>query len=170
MKMNSNHHGSGPWWLLPLVCIEPNLILFFEEIKNMFRFLFPCVCCVEGVATTSVQVAFRLPFYLGLRPFLIGESAVDYFLSAVWEEWQLPLFMLPSGLAGLRVGYGAFPLSIIEYLWRAKQPYNVSAAAEISACAALQNPTYLEVATKFRMKCSTQNYELTSYEPARKMG
>ena len=50
-----------------------------------------------------------------------------------------------AGLAGLRVGYGAFPLSIIEFLWRAKQPYNVSAAAEISACAALQNPTYLEV-------------------------
>jgi histidinol-phosphate aminotransferase len=50
-----------------------------------------------------------------------------------------------SGLAGLRVGYGAFPLSIIKYLWRAKQPYNVSVAAEVSACAALQNPTYLEV-------------------------
>jgi hypothetical protein len=62
----------------------------------MFRFLFPCVCCVEGVATTSVQVAFRLSFYLGLRPFLIGESAVDYFSSAVREEWQLPLFTLPS--------------------------------------------------------------------------
>jgi hypothetical protein len=54
----------------------------------MFRFLFPCVCCVEGVATTSVQVAFRLSFYLGLRPFL----TVDYFSSAVREEWQLPLF------------------------------------------------------------------------------
>lgn len=50
-----------------------------------------------------------------------------------------------SALAGLRVGYGAFPLSIIEYLWRAKQPYNVSVAAEIAACAALENPTYLEV-------------------------
>lgn len=50
-----------------------------------------------------------------------------------------------AGLAGLRVGYGAFPLSIIEYLWRAKQPYNVSVAAEVSACAALKNPTYLEV-------------------------
>lgn len=50
-----------------------------------------------------------------------------------------------AGLAGLRVGYGAFPLSIIEYLWRAKQPYNVSVAAEVSACAALQNPAYLEV-------------------------
>ncbi|XP_050282916.1 histidinol-phosphate aminotransferase, chloroplastic-like isoform X1 [Quercus robur] len=49
-----------------------------------------------------------------------------------------------AGLAGLRVVYGAFPLSIIEYLWRAKQPYNVSVAAEISACPGLQNPTYLE--------------------------
>lgn len=51
---------------------------------------------------------------------------------------------LDAGLAGLRVGYGAFPLSIIEYLWRAKQPYNVSVAAEVAACAALQNPIYLE--------------------------
>lgn len=54
-------------------------------------------------------------------------------------------FFGDSALAGLRVGYGAFPLSIIEYLWRAKQPYNVSVAAEIAACAALENPTYLEV-------------------------
>nr|KAJ0216646.1 hypothetical protein LSAT_V11C300111920 [Lactuca sativa] len=34
---------------------------------------------------------------------------------------------------------------MIEYLWRAKQPYNVFVAAELSACATLQNPTYLEV-------------------------
>uniref|UniRef100_A0A2N9GTU9 Uncharacterized protein n=1 Tax=Fagus sylvatica TaxID=28930 RepID=A0A2N9GTU9_FAGSY len=47
----------------------------------MFRFLFPCVCCVEGVATTCSGCLF-----LGLRPFLIGESAVDYFSSAVREE------------------------------------------------------------------------------------
>ncbi|THU74279.1 hypothetical protein C4D60_Mb04t31700 [Musa balbisiana] len=56
----------------------------------------------------------------------------------------LRTFSKRAGLAGLRVGYGAFPLSIIEYLWRAKQPYNVSVAAEVSACAALQNPDYLE--------------------------
>jgi len=49
-----------------------------------------------------------------------------------------------SGLAGLRVGYGAFPLSIIEYLWRAKQPYNVSVAGEVAALAALSNGKYLE--------------------------
>ncbi|XP_056161301.1 histidinol-phosphate aminotransferase, chloroplastic-like [Syzygium oleosum] len=56
----------------------------------------------------------------------------------------LRTFSKRAGLAGLRVGYGAFPLSLIEYLWRAKQPYNVSVAAEVAACAALQNPTYLE--------------------------
>jgi len=61
------------------------------------------------------------------------------------QTFQILNFQIVSGLAGLRVGYGAFPLSIIEFLWRAKQPYNVSVAAEISACAALQNPTYLEV-------------------------
>ncbi|KAK6160110.1 hypothetical protein DH2020_003491 [Rehmannia glutinosa] len=57
----------------------------------------------------------------------------------------LRTFSKRAALAGLRVGYGAFPLSIIEYLWRAKQPYNVSVAAEIAACAALENPAYLEV-------------------------
>ncbi|THG15708.1 hypothetical protein TEA_018294 [Camellia sinensis var. sinensis] len=56
----------------------------------------------------------------------------------------LRTFSKRAGLAGLRIGYGAFPLSIIEYLWRAKQPYNVSVAAEVSACAALKNPAYLE--------------------------
>ncbi len=43
-----------------------------------------------------------------------------------------------------RVGYGAFPLGLVEYLWRAKQPYNVSVAAETAACAALTNMAYLE--------------------------
>ncbi|KAK1299141.1 hypothetical protein QJS10_CPB14g01234 [Acorus calamus] len=56
----------------------------------------------------------------------------------------LRTFSKRAGLAGLRVGYGAFPLSLIQYIWRAKQPYNVSVAAEVSACAALQNPGYLE--------------------------
>jgi len=51
-------------------------------------------------------------------------------------------YCIPSGM---RVGYGAFPKGIIEYLWRAKQPYNVSVAAEVAACAALSNPQYLQV-------------------------
>ncbi len=43
----------------------------------------------------------------------------------------LRTFSKCAALAGLRVGYGAFPSGIIDYLWRAKQPYNVSVAAEV---------------------------------------
>lgn len=56
----------------------------------------------------------------------------------------LRTFSKRAGLAGLRIGYGAFPLSLIQFLWRAKQPYNVSVAAEVAACAALGNREYLE--------------------------
>jgi len=42
------------------------------------------------------------------------------------------------------VGYGIFPLDLAEYMWRAKQPYNVSVAAETAACTALENMGYLE--------------------------
>ncbi|MCG3209905.1 MAG: Histidinol-phosphate aminotransferase [Anaerolineae bacterium] len=44
-----------------------------------------------------------------------------------------------AGLAGLRVGYGAFPLNIIEHLWKIKQPYNVNVAGQIAALVSLQD-------------------------------
>ena len=56
----------------------------------------------------------------------------------------LRIFSNGAGLAGLRIGYGAFHTDLIEYLWRAKQPYNVSVAAEKAGVAALQNKPYLE--------------------------
>lgn len=42
-----------------------------------------------------------------------------------------------AGLAGLRVGYGAFPAPLLPHLWKIKQPYNVSVAASQAAVAAL---------------------------------
>ena len=50
-----------------------------------------------------------------------------------------------AGLAGLRAGYGVFPSDLIPYLWRIKQPYNVSAAAEAAAIVALERADELEV-------------------------
>ncbi|KAJ8768840.1 hypothetical protein K2173_023744 [Erythroxylum novogranatense] len=77
----------------------------------------------------------------------------------------LRTFSKRAGLAGLRVGYGAFPLSIIEYLWRAKQPYNVSVAAEVSACAALENPVYLEKVKDALVKERGRLYKLLKEVP-----
>lgn len=44
-----------------------------------------------------------------------------------------------AGLAGLRVGYGAFPEWILPTLWKAKQPYNVNVAASAAALASLED-------------------------------
>ena len=56
----------------------------------------------------------------------------------------LRTFSKRAGLAGLRVGYGAFPTGMMDYLWRMKQPYNVSVAAEVAAIAALGDLVYLD--------------------------
>ncbi|XP_058087725.1 histidinol-phosphate aminotransferase, chloroplastic-like [Magnolia sinica] len=88
-----------------------------------------------------------LPILVVLDEAYVEFSGLDSRMEWVKKHENLIVlrtFSKRAGLAGLRVGYGAFPLSIIEYLWRAKQPYNVSVAAEVSACAALQNPAYLE--------------------------
>jgi len=55
----------------------------------------------------------------------------------------LRTFSKLAGLAGLRVGYGAFPSWLMPTLWKAKQPYNVNVAASTAALAALEDTAYL---------------------------
>jgi len=43
-----------------------------------------------------------------------------------------------AGLAGLRIGYGAFPLWLMPILWKSKQPYNINVAASVAAQASLE--------------------------------
>ena len=44
-----------------------------------------------------------------------------------------------AGLAGLRLGYGIFPLPLMEALWKFKQPYNVNVAATLAGLASLDD-------------------------------
>ena len=48
-----------------------------------------------------------------------------------------------AGLAGLRVGYGAFPEWLMPHLWKIKQPYNVNVAATGAALASLRDLDWL---------------------------
>jgi len=48
-----------------------------------------------------------------------------------------------AGLAGLRIGYGFFPLEIADYLMKIKQPYNANAAAQAAVLASLADIEYL---------------------------
>ena len=43
-----------------------------------------------------------------------------------------------AGLAGLRIGYGAFPGWLMPTLWKSKQPYNVNVAASVAAQVSLE--------------------------------
>ncbi len=49
-----------------------------------------------------------------------------------------------AGLAGLRVGYGIYPLEIIKHLWKIKHPFNVNVAADVAAQATLKDLPLLQ--------------------------
>jgi len=53
-----------------------------------------------------------------------------------------------GGLAGLRAGYGIFPMQLVPYLMKIKQPYNLNVAAEAAACAAIENHVALDSRVK----------------------
>jgi len=56
-----------------------------------------------------------------------------------------------AGLAGLRIGYGAFPLWLMPTLWKSKQPYNVNVAASVAAQVSLEHTEELaEVVERLR--------------------
>lgn len=68
-----------------------------------------------------------------------------------------------AGLAGLRVGYGAFPKWLMPVLWKSKQPYNVNVAASVAAqvslehCEALQKVVELLKQERARLLSALQD-------------
>jgi histidinol-phosphate aminotransferase len=67
----------------------------------------------------------------------------------------LRTFSKLAGLAGLRVGYGAFPEWLLPHLWKIKQPYNVNVAATIAALAALNDAEWMH--DKVRLLVAERN-------------
>ncbi len=49
-----------------------------------------------------------------------------------------------AGLAGLRLGYGIFPLPLADAIWKVKQPFNVSVAGLKAVEAVLDDADYLQ--------------------------
>jgi histidinol-phosphate aminotransferase len=60
-----------------------------------------------------------------------------------------------AGLAGLRVGYGAFPGWLLPVLWKAKQPYNINVAASAAALASLEDLEALNANVE-RLRCERE--------------
>lgn len=71
-----------------------------------------------------------------------GESVAD--LVAEYPNLAiLRTFSKWAGLAGVRVGYGIVHETLIQHLWKIKQPYNVNVMAEAAARASLDDLDYL---------------------------
>jgi histidinol-phosphate aminotransferase len=48
-----------------------------------------------------------------------------------------------AGLAGLRIGYGMFPVEIADYLMRIKEPYCVNVVAQLAAIESIKDKEYM---------------------------
>jgi histidinol-phosphate aminotransferase len=89
--------------------------------------------------TSSPVLSLMLHQERGLGGEALGEVGhitwtLDYPNLAVFRT-----FSKLAGLAGLRVGYGAFPDWLLPQLWKIKQPYNVNVAATLAAIASLED-------------------------------
>ncbi len=89
-----------------------------------------------------IEALLRLPLLLVVDEAYIEFAGAPSLITRVPEAENLVVlrtFSKWAGLAGLRVGYGAFPSWLMPALWKAKQPYNVNAAASTAAIAALED-------------------------------
>jgi histidinol-phosphate aminotransferase len=82
---------------------------------------------------------------------VLDEAYIDFSSQPSRVSWVLQhdnlivlrTFSKLSGMAGLRVGYGVFPLPVIKHLWKIKQPYTPNVAGAVAAIAALNDRDYL---------------------------
>ncbi len=71
-------------------------------------------------------------------------AGVRDFFNAYPRLVVLRTFSKAYGLAGLRIGYGLMDPRMVAYLDCVRQPYNVSAAAQAAALAAMEDVAHLE--------------------------
>jgi histidinol-phosphate aminotransferase len=70
-------------------------------------------------------------------------TTISHLVSRYSNLIVLRTFSKWAGLAGLRVGYGIFPASMVPYLVKIKQPYNVNIAAQVAAIESLKDIEHL---------------------------
>ncbi|MCA9928259.1 MAG: histidinol-phosphate transaminase [Anaerolineales bacterium] len=101
------------------------------------------------ISDDDLRRLLRLPILVVLDEAYIDFAEVDGCASHIqWVEQYdnlavLRTFSKLAALAGLRVGFGAFPEWLLPHLWKIKQPYNINVAASLAALAALDDKGWL---------------------------
>lgn len=98
-----------------------------------------------GLAEADFERLLALPLLLVLDEAYVEFADDESRIRRTLEHDNLIVlrtFSKAAGLAGLRVGYGAFPASLMPHLLKIKEPYTVSAAAHAAALAFLADVDY----------------------------
>jgi len=103
-----------------------------------------------GVALPIKDISrlLALPILIVLDEAYLEFTGSRSFVTEVPERENLVVlrtFSKWAGLAGFRIGYGAFPKWLGDALWQAKSPYNVTVPAMTAATAALREVEWLKV-------------------------
>ncbi|MCZ6530073.1 MAG: histidinol-phosphate transaminase [Chloroflexi bacterium] len=135
----------GPGFALDLAGIERAVrehrpkIVFIASPNNPDGSLLP---------TETLEILLGMPVLVAL-----DEAYIEFAPSGSSRLREVPArenlvvlrtFSKWAGLAGLRVGYGAFPSSLMPHLQKIKQPYNLSVAGTTAALVCLQGVDELE--------------------------
>jgi histidinol-phosphate aminotransferase len=99
-----------------------------------------------NLPAADLEKLLELPALLVLDEAYVEFAETPSFITRVPERENLVVlrtFSKWAGLAGLRVGYGAFPKWLGDVLWQAKSPYNLTHSASEAAIAALSDLDFL---------------------------
>lgn len=99
------------------------------------------------ISIEDISRLLALPLLIVLDEAYLEFTSSKSLISEVPDRQNLVVlrtFSKWAGLAGFRVGYGAFPKWLGDALWQAKSPYNVTVPAMTAAIAALQEVELLK--------------------------
>jgi histidinol-phosphate aminotransferase len=111
------------------------------------------VVCSPNNPTANLVPDDALERLLALPTLVLLDEAYVEFSAAESRITEVPArdnlivlrtFSKMAGLAGLRVGYGAFPQALIPHVWKIKEPFTVSVPATAAALTALGHREALE--------------------------
>jgi histidinol-phosphate aminotransferase len=88
-------------------------------------------------------------------------DGLDY-VRAGYPVIVLQTFSKIYGLAGLRIGFGAAPESIIRHIVKVKEPFNVNALAQAAAAAAITDDLHVQASSQLNTAGREQLYEALS--------
>ncbi len=92
---------------------------------------------------------------------VLDEAYVEFSVETSRTPWVLEhdnlviirTFSKSAGIAGLRLGYGIFPVWMMPLLWKFKQPYNVNVAATVAGLASLRHADEMQaIVDKIRVE------------------